>query len=326
MKSIELKKKNDFTAEETGISRKMTTRSYVWQSVRFYFKWWQAHSFLYWFTICFCVFHPPHLPDNNMEYIMNHTYPSRAVSCCPDETSFRLNSSRPSFLLQSEFWNGLAHLSCGLMWWLKSYNALSSGHAERISEGISPPSSRLQVSNKLDVDCTKVVIERPTSLQTRAIIYSHYKSHNTVKFLVGISPTGAITFLLKFWVGRASNKVIIQNSGLIDLLEQGDHVMADRGFNFPEYFSTKCVCLHVPASTMKENSWQNLAVTESRKMSWVRIHVERAIGKLKSFRILRNILPVSMVKRRNDNSLCTIDKILIVCAALSNLGKQLVPR
>ncbi len=79
------KKKNCFTGEETGVSRKTTTRLYVWQSIRFYFKWWQAHSFLHWPTICFCVFHPPHLPGINMECIINHTYPSRAVSFSPDE-------------------------------------------------------------------------------------------------------------------------------------------------------------------------------------------------------------------------------------------------
>jgi len=176
------------------------------------------------------------------------------------------------------------------------------------------------------IDCTEVFIERPTSLQTRAVTYSHYKSHNTAKFLVGISPTGAITFLSKVWGGRASDKVITKNSGLIELLEQGDHVMADRGFNLPEYFATKCVRLHVPASTKGRKQLTGLEVTHSRKMSRVRIHVERAIGKLKSFRILRNTLPVSMVKRRNDNSLCTIYKIVIVCAALSNLGKPLVPK
>uniref|UniRef100_A0A672T434 THAP-type domain-containing protein n=1 Tax=Sinocyclocheilus grahami TaxID=75366 RepID=A0A672T434_SINGR len=146
------------------------------------------------------------------------------------------------------------------------------------------------------IDCTEVFTERPTSLQAQAITYSHYKSHNTVKFLVFISPTGRQSYNKKFL--------------LIDLLEQGDHVMADRSFNFPEYLKLLT----------------GLEVTHSRKMSRVRIHVERAIGKLKSFRILRNTLPVSMVKRRNDNSLWTIDKILIVCAALSNLGKPLVPK
>ncbi|XP_035252910.1 uncharacterized protein LOC118216022 [Anguilla anguilla] len=170
------------------------------------------------------------------------------------------------------------------------------------------------------IDCTEVFIERPTSLQTRAITYSHYKSHNTVKFLVGISPTGAITFLSRVWGGRASDKVIIKNSGLIDLLEQGDHVMADRGFNFPEYFATKCIRLHVPsASTQARKQLTGLEVTQKNITS------ENPCGKAhRKTEVIQNsaehpALPVSMVKRMNDNSLCTIDKMLIACAALSIL-------
>ena len=42
------------------------------------------------------------------------------------------------------------------------------------------------------IDCSEVFIQRPTSLTARAQTYSNYKSHNTVKFLIAISPTGAI--------------------------------------------------------------------------------------------------------------------------------------
>ena len=43
------------------------------------------------------------------------------------------------------------------------------------------------------IDCSEVYIECPTSLLARAQTYSNDKSHNTVKFLVAISPTGAVT-------------------------------------------------------------------------------------------------------------------------------------
>lgn len=91
------------------------------------------------------------------------------------------------------------------------------------------------------IDCSEIFIDRPTSLSARAMTYSNYKSHNTIKFLVGISPTGSITFFSKSWGGRASDKTITKSSGLIDLLEEGDIVMADRGFSFPEYFAAKGV-------------------------------------------------------------------------------------
>ena len=43
------------------------------------------------------------------------------------------------------------------------------------------------------LDWTEVFIERPKSLINQACTWSEYKHHNTIKFLVGISPTGYIT-------------------------------------------------------------------------------------------------------------------------------------
>ena len=61
------------------------------------------------------------------------------------------------------------------------------------------------------IDCSEVFIECPTSLVARAQTYSNYKSHNTVKFFVAISPTGAIMYTSKRWGGRVSNKHLTRN-------------------------------------------------------------------------------------------------------------------
>ncbi len=47
------------------------------------------------------------------------------------------------------------------------------------------------------VDCFEIFIEMPPLLSARAEHNSNYKSHNTVKFLVAVSPTGAVTFISK---------------------------------------------------------------------------------------------------------------------------------
>ena len=57
-----------------------------------------------------------------------------------------------------------------------------------------------------------------------------------------------------------------------------------------------------------------------------RIHVERAIGRIKRYRILQSTLPISLIKRPYETDYSTIDKILIVCAALSNLHPPLIYR
>ncbi|XP_041959608.1 uncharacterized protein LOC121718606 [Alosa sapidissima] len=170
------------------------------------------------------------------------------------------------------------------------------------------------------IDCSEVFVDRPTSLDARALTYSNYKSHNTIKFLIAVSPTGAVTFVSKAWGGRASDRVITQSSKL----EEGDIVLADRGFNFPQYFSSKGMQLLIPASTRGRTQLSGAEVTRSRQISRVRIHVERAIGRIKNYRILHNTLPVSLVKGRLNDSMSTIDKIILVCSALSNLDKPLV--
>lgn len=49
------------------------------------------------------------------------------------------------------------------------------------------------------IDCFEMYMERPSSLIVRAMTWSNYKHHNTVKFLIGITPLGVISFIFKAW-------------------------------------------------------------------------------------------------------------------------------
>ena len=91
------------------------------------------------------------------------------------------------------------------------------------------------------IDCFEIFIERETNLKARAQTWSNYKHHNTVKFLIGISPQGAISFISKGWGGRESDVHLTENCGILDKLLRGDLILADRGFNIHE---TLCNCCH----------------------------------------------------------------------------------
>ena len=77
------------------------------------------------------------------------------------------------------------------------------------------------------IDCFEIFTERPSSLIARAMTWSNYKHHNTVKFLIGVTPQGVISFISKAWGGRVSDKYLTDNSGLLRKLLPGDIVFAD---------------------------------------------------------------------------------------------------
>ena len=76
--------------------------------------------------------------------------------------------------------------------------------------------------------CFEVFIERLVDLLARASTWSNYKHHNTIKFLIGIRPQGAISFISKAWGGCTSDKYLIQNCHILNRFLPGDVVLADR--------------------------------------------------------------------------------------------------
>ena len=173
-------------------------------------------------------------------------------------------------------------------------------------------------------DCSEIFIQRPTSLTARSQTYSNYKSRNTVKFLIAISPTGAIIFVSKCWGGRASDKHITSHSGFLNKLIHGDLVLADRGFDITEALACYGANLAIPPFTKGKPQLSCREVETARELSRVRIHVERAIGRVKNYKLLQATLPITLVKNPCDQGYCVIDKILFVCCALCNLQPPLV--
>ena len=53
--------------------------------------------------------------------------------------------------------------------------------------------------------------------------------------------------------------------------------------------------------------------------------MERVIGQLRNkYKILQQTLPITLIKRASDKEVATIDKILVVTAALTNLSQSVV--
>ena len=65
------------------------------------------------------------------------------------------------------------------------------------------------------IDCTEEQIERLSLAKAQCQTYSSYKSRNTWKKLIAITPAGTISFVSNFYGGSASDRFIVENSGFL---------------------------------------------------------------------------------------------------------------
>ena len=164
------------------------------------------------------------------------------------------------------------------------------------------------------IDCTEVFVQRPTNLRKRSQTYSNYKHHNTYKLLYCIAPNGYVMFVSKLFGGRASDNFITKNSGFVHHLIPGDEILADRGFTIQDILPPG-VSLAIPAFTRGRKELSEHEVTSTPRLANVRIHIERAIRRLKGFHILCNVM---------SGRLQSVDEIVTICAGLCNLQPELI--
>lgn len=165
------------------------------------------------------------------------------------------------------------------------------------------------------IDCTEFFIQRPSLPTSQRKTWSSYKSHNTFKALVAVTPRGSFCFISKLWTGSISDRKLVEVSGFLDHIEYNDDIMADRGFVIRDLLALRGATLNIPPfSHGKQMAPQ--ATTKTRRIARARIHVERAIGRLKQYVILQGI--ISLKRKR------FVDQIFRVCACLCNLDKFLV--
>ncbi|XP_026113187.1 uncharacterized protein LOC113091771 [Carassius auratus] len=165
------------------------------------------------------------------------------------------------------------------------------------------------------LDCSESEVQRPGNLDSRSESYSHYYACNTIKYLVAIAPCGLVMFISAAYGGRCSDKFITCDSGILEYPHPGDEVMVDRGFLIRDLLFERKVNMIIPHFANKMQLTEE-KVTCSRRIANVRIHVERAIRRLKVYKVLSQTLPITLMPK--------IDKILRICAALVNLRGDLI--
>lgn len=171
-------------------------------------------------------------------------------------------------------------------------------------------------STRVIIDCTEVFCEMPSSLLLNSELFSSYKNHVTLKGLVGIAPSGAITFISQLYTGSISDREIVERSGfLAQQFDQTDSVMADKGFTIEDLLPLG-VSLNIPPFLGSNEQMSAEDVIKTQTIASLRIHVERAINKIKNYRIWQGIVPISYFG--------VVNQMWSICAFMCNLQEPLI--
>ena len=101
-------------------------------------------------------------------------------------------------------------------------------------------------------------------------------------------------------------EVITQRSGFFDLVERDYQTLADRGFLISEQVSSRNASLILSDFTKGKKQLSAREVERSRKIARVKIHVERAIERIKNFKVLSS--KMSATSRQYYDNICCNNK------------------
>ena len=118
-------------------------------------------------------------------------------------------------------------------------------------------------------------------------LYPSYKHHSTYKCLVGVAPNGCVMFVSDAFEGSMSDNEIVKQSGFLEYLQPGDMILADRGVTIRDILYARQVDLNIPPFLNGRASFTQEEEIKTRQIARVRIHVERAIERIKKFRLLK---------------------------------------
>ena len=127
------------------------------------------------------------------------------------------------------------------------------------------------------IDCSEIFIEAPSSLDIGAMCWSNYKHNFTIKYLIGITPNGAISYISDSYSGRDCDYFIVNNSEVLNFLQPGNQVMAERGFKIQGILNFHQCTLCIPPSKHTSLQMTKEDVAKTSKIANVRIYVEQAI-------------------------------------------------
>lgn len=119
-----------------------------------------------------------------------------------------------------------------------------------------------------------------------------------------------MTFVSQLFTGSISDKEAVEKRGFLKLpFDDGDSVMADKGFKIQDLLSKISVKLNIPPF-LRRGHFTEEEVQETEEIASLRIHMERRIQRIKNFHIFDRPIAISIAPLASE--------MWTICVILSN--------
>ena len=147
---------------------------------------------------------------------------------------------------------------------------------------------------RASIDCTEFKCEMPRNYSQQGNLYSSYKSHCTMKCLIAVNPNGGACFISDLYEGSISDVDIFQQCGILEHVNPNDAFLVDKGFKVQHLLLPKQATIFIPPFLGQREKFTKEEVMLTKQIAKARIHVERFNERLKKFRLLDRIIPLSL--------------------------------
>ncbi|KAE8752258.1 hypothetical protein FOCC_FOCC001051 [Frankliniella occidentalis] len=150
------------------------------------------------------------------------------------------------------------------------------------------------------VDSTTICIQKPSDMAQQSNTWSTYKASNVIKFQIAISKYGGLSYISEGMEGSISDRKSILKSGILEYLNPGEALMCDRGYDIEADLNEIEVDLLIPPFLGDRKSFTEREILLAKAIATSRIHVETFIGRMKFFKLIRQVLPNNLIDVSSD--------------------------
>ena len=92
-----------------------------------------------------------------------------------------------------------------------------------------------------------------------------------MKVLVGITPSGVLSFISELFPGSTSDQETVKQSNFLNILSPGDSVMADKGFNIRDELASIGAILEGPSFLKSNTQFTEAEINNNKAIASLRI-------------------------------------------------------